>query len=395
MTNNGNNKKTDALIVQIYDVITDPEGWPRVLDRFAEYMGAESACLFYSDAVLNELESVWPSSRISEFVRQKANYELFASGIKIYRQIPKVVTERGWVTQNTAVTQYRQKSDAESHDFSLLTSSLESYMGQSMDYAMSPLNFRPNYFDLLTLQYARKPEIKLEERLAECNHLLLHFARALDLSRPFLLLERRFRTVFDVLDKLELGVVIFGENLDVLLKNKSADRILERSDSLRLAEDRSLQPVHEAARKNLAQGIYETRVRRGEQSRSRRLLLPRLNDAEPYFADLSRVEDFYPHPFGSGGALVMMLVDPDETSTLDFSHVQAMYGLTPKEAEVGELLARGYSAAEVAEQLNVSPNTVGTHKRSLYSKAGVHTRVELVRLAHNINIPIFGSPSED
>lgn len=51
--------------------------------------------------------------------------------------------------------------------------------------------------------------------------------------------------------------------------------------------------------------------------------------------------------------------------------------LTPREAEVMELLQGGRSNAEIAHALSVSIETVRTHARHVYRKLGVRTRREL------------------
>ena len=51
--------------------------------------------------------------------------------------------------------------------------------------------------------------------------------------------------------------------------------------------------------------------------------------------------------------------------------------LTPREAEVMELLRSGRSNAEIAHTLHVSVETVRTHARRIYRKLGVKTRREL------------------
>jgi DNA-binding NarL/FixJ family response regulator len=52
--------------------------------------------------------------------------------------------------------------------------------------------------------------------------------------------------------------------------------------------------------------------------------------------------------------------------------------LTPREADVLELLQGGRSNAEIAQTLHVSIETVRTHARRVYRKLGVRSRRELV-----------------
>jgi DNA-binding NarL/FixJ family response regulator len=51
--------------------------------------------------------------------------------------------------------------------------------------------------------------------------------------------------------------------------------------------------------------------------------------------------------------------------------------LTPREADVLELLQSGHSNAQIAEALHVSVETVRTHARHVYRKLGVRTRRDL------------------
>lgn len=60
-------------------------------------------------------------------------------------------------------------------------------------------------------------------------------------------------------------------------------------------------------------------------------------------------------------------------------------GLTDREAEVLELLARGHGRRYVAERLQVSLNTVRSHARSIYGKLEVHSHSELVALLEGVD----------
>ena len=58
--------------------------------------------------------------------------------------------------------------------------------------------------------------------------------------------------------------------------------------------------------------------------------------------------------------------------------VRELYGLSAREAEVAELIARGNTVAHIAELLFVSENTVRTHVRHIYEKSLVNNRQELL-----------------
>jgi DNA-binding NarL/FixJ family response regulator len=53
--------------------------------------------------------------------------------------------------------------------------------------------------------------------------------------------------------------------------------------------------------------------------------------------------------------------------------------LTPREADVLDLLRRGYSTGEIARGLAISPVTVRRHTSDLVRKIGVEDRAALLR----------------
>ncbi|MEO9130609.1 MAG: response regulator transcription factor [Sphingomonas sp.] len=53
-------------------------------------------------------------------------------------------------------------------------------------------------------------------------------------------------------------------------------------------------------------------------------------------------------------------------------------GLSPREDEILNLLARGFSNPEIAELLSISKMTVGTHVKNIYRKLEVNSRSEAV-----------------
>ena len=56
-------------------------------------------------------------------------------------------------------------------------------------------------------------------------------------------------------------------------------------------------------------------------------------------------------------------------------------GLTPKEKEVLQLIAEGYSSKQIAKAFNLSLNTIHVHRNNIMKKLGIHKQTELVRFA--------------
>jgi DNA-binding NarL/FixJ family response regulator len=95
-------------------------------------------------------------------------------------------------------------------------------------------------------------------------------------------------------------------------------------------------------------------------------------------------DDYLANPFAADEllasilALLRRVTVPPSTEALR----PARSGLTAREQEVLELLARGASQGEIAEELVISPKTVAAHIDHILHKLNVHSRAQAVAVAY-------------
>jgi DNA-binding CsgD family transcriptional regulator len=79
------------------------------------------------------------------------------------------------------------------------------------------------------------------------------------------------------------------------------------------------------------------------------------------------------------------LAPPDARSAERKQEMEQILGLTPREAEVLKLIARGYTNREIAEALVISVKTAGVHVSNILRKLDAHNRVEAAAIAHRFS----------
>ena len=66
-----------------------------------------------------------------------------------------------------------------------------------------------------------------------------------------------------------------------------------------------------------------------------------------------------------------------------FATIASEYGLSPREREVFEVLAQGYTSAFAADETGITHGTVKAHVAHIYRKLDVHNRDELLKLVED------------
>jgi len=76
---------------------------------------------------------------------------------------------------------------------------------------------------------------------------------------------------------------------------------------------------------------------------------------------------------------IALLLERGPSGLVPFSQVSPHFNLTQREREALECLLQGLSSKEIANRMNVSPNTVKAFLRLIMTKMGVSSRSEVMR----------------
>ena len=84
---------------------------------------------------------------------------------------------------------------------------------------------------------------------------------------------------------------------------------------------------------------------------------------------------------------LVFLADPDAHPASRTTILRALYGLTPTEARLADLLAAGNDVASAAAILRMTTQTGRFHLKAVFRKIGASRQLELIRL-------VLGLPGE-
>ena len=163
-----------------------------------------------------------------------------------------------------------------------------------------------------------------------------------------------------VLETIEHGIVLLGPNSHACFRNSAAERILV-ADGEHGVIAREMHSVSRAALMHRGGRPAETVVAtRAGRYRMRATVLRQ------------RIREIRTIP-----VLVTIKQSADDVPTR--ASLMQRFGMTPREADVALLLARGSRNTAIAEELDISTHTARHHTENVMMKLQVHARSEVMR----------------
>jgi DNA-binding CsgD family transcriptional regulator len=225
-----------------------------------------------------------------------------------------------------------------------------------------------------------------EPRFGEQERLLLaritpHLRRAIQVYATLNRTTSERDVYAGAVDQLSVATIILDEQGRVLNNNALASAILEEADGLAVRN----QHLHVEGRElnralQQALSVVIKAQQDGATSVVRALRVPRSGTR----SDLGLVVRPVPtSDRGKGQSIpcaAVFISDPDLKESASQQILGELFGLTPAEANLAILLARGLSLAEVSETQHISQHTARAQLKSVFAKTGASRQAELVRL---------------
>jgi DNA-binding CsgD family transcriptional regulator len=240
------------------------------------------------------------------------------------------------------------------------------------------LTAREGRFAMVGLQRTPRREAFSDADIAKLEVLLPHLARALELRRAFLGLERKAGILSDACDRLAAGVVVLDEGGRSVFVNEAARRISTRNDGLALDRQGHLFALDRTANQRLAemQRDLASGGSGGVVRASRR------DGSPPYILIVGSLflDDGIERRSRPRGT-IFVIHDPLDKAPVAPDVIAAMFGLPQGAARVVAALAAGQELKAYAEEAGISMNTVHFHLKTAFLRTGTHSQTQLMKLA--------------
>jgi len=375
-------RKDHDLIVGIYDTILHQDSWTNVLDIFADQCGVSAATLMLGDLTYPEIQLRPGSGRLSvEFIDRYytvgTNHEEIVRAMAYVSKFPA----RTWISDEEAWGCHW--SEIAGSRF------LDEHTGLSRRHG-ARLNDSPIWLDGISINYTQEEVRNVQEACALSQLFLPHIAKALEISRPFLILQARFQAVLSVLDRMRVGILIVTETGTVIVSNARANEAMYTNNGLSLSRDKRLL----ISAPNLGEQ-YRTAVARVSDvgitpvhPDSELLAVPKRSDDTSWLLEIVPLTDLQGDIGRYFRGAAVYIIDPQQGDVVSARGMKELYGLSKAEADVCANLSNGLTLSEIAERRGTSYETVRAQAKMLFAKTGVKSQAELIRRALQVNLPI-------
>jgi DNA-binding CsgD family transcriptional regulator len=213
------------------------------------------------------------------------------------------------------------------------------------------------------------------------NALLPHVQRASRLHLQLLENNLTKRIMIEAWNHIDDGVVLVSNKGAVAFHNRAAKSILASATSIHVNRNGTLvcgSASESAKLQSVIKNVFDTSERKSEFGG--RLLINRPNGKQPLNISITPFKEQDRYARESEKFALIFISDPDRTVATTEDSLRANYGLTKAEARVAKLLADGQSLREISDLLEITPNTVRTHLKRIFSKTETNRQSSLVKL---------------
>lgn len=357
------------LIEQIYASMSDPSLWPGILDRISHAARGRQTFMFTDTP-----DPAMPRSLIGTETDPEilAKFLSHYAAINVFAEPADAAFREGEIRYSHWLVPDRELERTEFYNDFFLPYDMHWSYGVKVPVAEGAT---PVY---ISCQRPRS-QPAFSRREGEVLRVLLpHIQRAFAMHRQFALLQARIGAFESALDAFDHAVFGLAANSRVVASNRAAEQLARAGGALRIVHGRlrAASAQHDLKLQSLIAAVLGSQP--GPRPFSAAMLVPQL--AAPALRLTLLPAGDTPLPAPRTAAVLVLVSDPARKPRSRASILQALYGLTPTENRVAELLAQGLDVRAVAARLGLAHETARFHVKRIFARTGVRRQAELLRL---------------
>jgi DNA-binding CsgD family transcriptional regulator len=212
------------------------------------------------------------------------------------------------------------------------------------------------------------------------KYLVPHLGRVFKVHRTLSALRERNAAGQHALDMIGAACITLGGAGRVLSMNRRAEALISQQGALRMKGRQLLAAVTVEQNALDACVVQACACGAGNSSDPGACAIvlhsvqgsPLYISVLPYHSSWSLLED---RPVA-----LAFITTPEEQGNGEHRLWQAMFGLSPAECRVAEMMKQGMEVAEISEAIRIKMDTVRYYQKSVYRKTGVRGQEQLMRL---------------
>jgi DNA-binding CsgD family transcriptional regulator/PAS domain-containing protein len=369
-------------IRHIYGAVLAPNDWPAALASITEAIGAHKV-------MLNETTADAAGLAVSigidpvNLARLRSEFET---------RLPD------WIKAIPVGTPMRQSSAISDADFRRLDIYNEVVRPEGGFYSIvAPLSRSPQRQVHFLLGRELGAVDFSDADLDAASLIVPHLMTALEVQGRLAESDLRAQTAFDVIARLNVGVILFDAALCPVFVNPYAETLAARGDGL-LLNKRTVAAARHSDTQDLRRAMaaavgWHDISRDGREAAMRRVAPTRcyLLRKSPHLPLVVSVMPLCSPAVVSEWNLargVLFVMEPDRPSSADLGALVSTFQLTRREAALATLLVRGTDLADAALQLGIGIGTARGYLKQILAKTDTHRQAELVSLLLRSGIQI-------
>ena len=213
------------------------------------------------------------------------------------------------------------------------------------------------------------------------DSLVPHLGRAYAIHARLCGALRASDALTEVIDRIPTGALLVDESGNVVLKNRSAGKILSLEDgfSLHRGQPHLADPRENRAFRELIQETVRGHATQGSAT-GEVMSVTRPSGRRPFSLMLGPLLAPPPDTSTNEARAIVFIADPEGGQIGATAVLETLYDLTHAEAELVRLIAEGNSLDQVAAARGVTMNTVRSQLKQVFSKTETRRQGELVHL---------------